>query len=65
MDGWSLLKAIRSDSRLSRLPCIAITAYHNSTVKHEAMVAGFDAFLPKPLDDAAFARELNRVFTDG
>ena len=64
MDGWSLLKAIRSAPHTSHLPCIAITAYHNSTVKYEAMIAGFDAFLPKPLDDSVFVRELNRVLAD-
>jgi len=65
MDGWSLLKAFQSEPRTSHLPCIAITAYHNSTVKHEAMVAGFDAFLPKPLGDSALVRELNRVLAEG
>ena len=49
---------------LVRLPCIIITAYHTSQLKHEALEAGFDAYFSKPLDDTSFLRELDQVIAD-
>lgn len=61
MDGIMLIQQIRATPQLHDLKCVAITAYHTSTVKAKAIEAGFDAYLPKPLDDTAFIRELERV----
>lgn len=61
MDGWDLLRAIRSNPQTAALPCVAITAYHTSVVRQQAIEAGFDAYFPKPLDDSTFVRELSRV----
>ena len=65
MDGIELVRAIREHKRLHALPCVAITAYHSSAVKQQALASGFDAYFPKPLDDTAFVRELERVITQG
>lgn len=64
MDGWELLQAIRGNPKLANLPCIAITAYHTSVVRQQAIEAGFDAYFPKPLDDTSFVREVSRVITN-
>lgn len=61
MDGIGLIQTIRATHHLQGLPCIAITAYHTSQVKQQALQAGFDAYFPKPLDDTAFVRELERI----
>lgn len=61
MDGIELIQTIRANSFLRDLPAIAITAYHTSAVKQQALNAGFDAYFPKPLDDTAFVRELERI----
>jgi CheY-like chemotaxis protein len=50
MDGIQLLREIRSSETLSRLPCIAVTAYHTPELKQQAIAEGFDAYFPKPLD---------------
>ena len=50
MDGWGLLSEIRQRDNLSHLPCLAITAYHDSSVRQKSMDVGFDAYLPKPLN---------------
>lgn len=63
MDGVELVRKIRAHAILNSLPCIAITAYHTSAVKQQALASGFDAYFPKPLDDTAFVRELERVVT--
>src|SRR5258706_5183289 len=50
IDGWELLKAIRSDPQTAAMPCVAITAYHSSEVILEAGRNGFAAYFAKPLD---------------
>jgi two-component system, cell cycle response regulator DivK len=64
MNGWSLLEGIRTNPRTAMLPCVAITAFHSSGVRKEAIEAGFSAYFPKPLEDTAFLRELTRVIQE-
>lgn len=61
MDGMQLISAIRALEATAALPCVMVTAYHTSQVKHEAIAAGFDAYFPKPVDDTVFIRELERL----
>lgn len=49
-DGWQLLQAIRSEASLSGVPVIAMTSYHSPSVERDALRAGFDAYLPKPIN---------------
>jgi CheY-like chemotaxis protein len=65
MNGWALLEAIRSNPQTANMPCVAMTAYHNSGVRQEAIQAGFNAYFPKPLEDTAFLRELTHVIQQG
>src|SRR5260221_14333196 len=60
MDGLSLIRTIRENPATARIPCCAMTAYHTSTVKQQAIDSGFDAYFAKPLDDTLFVRELGR-----
>lgn len=60
-DGWQLLSEIRATPETASLPCIAITAYHTSKLREDAIKAGFTAYLPKPLDPTLFAREVERL----
>ena len=63
MDGMELLGEIRSSAGISNLPCIAITAFHTSSVRMQALKAGFDAYFPKPLNNTAFVQELDRIIS--
>lgn len=60
-DGWELMTDIRKNPDTSHLICIAVTAFHTSKLRGDALKAGFDAYFPKPLDAAEFARELNLI----
>jgi CheY-like chemotaxis protein len=60
-DGWELLAEIRSSAGTSELPCIAVTAYHTSKLREEAIKAGFTAYFAKPIDATAFARRLEEL----
>ncbi|PJF44738.1 MAG: hypothetical protein CUN55_02355 [Phototrophicales bacterium] len=57
-DGWQLLSAIRDTPSTENLTCVAVTAFHTSKTREEALLAGFDAYFAKPLDPTHFAREL-------
>ncbi len=60
MDGFQLLQAIRSDSRLSSTPVILLSARAGEESRIEGLEAGADDYLVKPFT----ARELNaRVAT--
>jgi chemosensory pili system protein ChpA (sensor histidine kinase/response regulator) len=61
MDGWQLLEHIRGNPATADLPCIAVTAYHTSAVRHDALAAGFNAYFAKPFDDMGFVREVSEI----
>jgi CheY-like chemotaxis protein len=61
MDGWELLRAVRSNPATAHVPVAAVTAYHSTSVAQEAIRAGFDAYFPKPIEAVSFFQELERV----
>jgi CheY-like chemotaxis protein len=65
MDGLSLLQTIRSTPQTAALPTVVCTAYHSSLVKRQALEAGCNAYLTKPLDGKYFLAELARVIENG
>jgi CheY-like chemotaxis protein len=64
ISGWEVLKRIRHNPETNGLPCVAITAYHDSVVAQEAIEAGFDAYFPKPLA-LSFGKDISRVLAGG
>ncbi len=49
MDGFQLLAQVREQAGIN-LPAIAMTAFHTPELRERALEAGFDAYVPKPLD---------------
>lgn len=64
MHGTELVKEIRDSSVTGSLPCIAITAYHSSVVRKEAIEAGFDAYFAKPVDEMTLFRALTDIISN-
>lgn len=60
MDGWQLLNNIRQNPQTEKLPCVAVTAYHSSRTREEALKKGFVAYFSKPIDTATFSTELKK-----
>lgn len=60
-DGWELLREILDNPQTRNVPCIAVTAYHTSKLREEALRAGFTAYFPKPIDGTQLGRELDRL----
>jgi len=64
MDGWQLLNAIRQNPATADLLCVAITAFHSSKTRAEAIKAGFDAYIPKPVDSTGFIRTVDSLLSE-
>jgi CheY-like chemotaxis protein/two-component sensor histidine kinase len=56
-DGYCLIRRLRSlpDERGGRVPAIALTAYARSQDRDEALSAGFDVHLTKPIEPSELA----------
>lgn len=62
MDGWELIRQIRRTPEMQPIRAVAVTAFHSTSVAHEAIRAGFDAYFPKPIEATSFVRGLEDVF---
>jgi two-component system CheB/CheR fusion protein len=63
-NGWELLDEILNTPQTSALKCIAVTAYHSSKLREEALSAGFYAYFPKPIEATVFVRELTHILAE-
>ncbi|MCK6580499.1 MAG: response regulator [Anaerolineae bacterium] len=60
-DGWQILADIRDNPQIGELPCVAVTAFHTSKLREEALQAGFNAYFSKPVETTSFARSLEAL----
>lgn len=64
MNGYELAKAIRADAQLKRLVLVALTGYGGAEDKAQAMAAGFDYHLVKPVDVDTLGSLVSRIGSD-
>jgi two-component system, cell cycle response regulator DivK len=64
MDGWEALRQLRADGRTRDLRIVALTAHAMAGVRDEALAAGFDGYLSKPIDALTFAETVSRFVGD-
>ncbi len=50
VDGVEALRRLRSDERTSSIPVLALTAQAMSGDRERFLAAGFDGYIPKPVD---------------
>ena len=58
MDGNAVVREIRSDPQLSKLPVVALTAYAMQGDREKALALGFNSYITKPIDIPAFRAEV-------
>lgn len=61
-DGRWLIRSVRAlGGRHALIPAIAVTAYRETEAESDALLAGFDAYLEKPLDFRRLIETILRV----
>jgi CheY-like chemotaxis protein len=63
MDGFAVIRRIRENPRLAKLPVVAVTAYAMRGDQERILKSGFDGYLSKPVNPSSLAAELDRVLT--
>jgi CheY-like chemotaxis protein len=58
MDGYQVLAELRADPRTAAIPVVAVTAYAMVGDRDDALAAGFDGYLPKPITPRTFAQTI-------
>jgi CheY-like chemotaxis protein len=63
MDGFELVRRIRQDRRLFRIPVIAVSALASEADYRRTLEAGFSGHLAKPITFGVVEAQLRRVFS--
>ncbi len=64
MDGFEVLRAVRHDERLKRLPIIMITSRTGEKHKQEALELGVNRYLGKPFQEASLLSTIEEVLNE-
>jgi signal transduction histidine kinase/ActR/RegA family two-component response regulator len=64
MDGYEVARRVRRDPQLKDIVLVALTGYGRERDKHDAMVAGFEHHLVKPVDPDVLHGLVARVVKD-
>lgn len=65
IDGFVLIQQIREATHSSQIPAIALTAYVSEADQTQALVAGFQEHLAKPMEPAKLVRTILKVLSRG
>jgi two-component system cell cycle response regulator DivK len=58
MDGGAAVRQLKADPRTAVIPVVAVTAFAMPEDRERLLAAGFDAYLPKPIDTRAFTDQV-------
>jgi len=61
LNGWETLVEIRANPDTAHIPVIAITAYGSDRVAQDALEAGFNGYIPKPIKPTQFVGQVTRM----
>ncbi|HKO00259.1 MAG TPA: response regulator [Thermoanaerobaculia bacterium] len=65
MDGLSVVREIKSDSRMSGVPILALTAHAMRGDKDRFLEAGCDGYISKPIDVKTFLSSIEQYVAKG
>lgn len=61
MNGYQVLEILKADARLKQIPVIAVTANAMPRDIEKGLMAGFQAYLTKPIDLASFLQAVDQA----
>lgn len=63
INGYDALRQLRADAATARIPTIALTAQAMKGDQEAALEAGFDAYIPKPINTRTFCATVARLLS--
>jgi CheY-like chemotaxis protein len=64
IDGLAATREIRSDPEFSRVPIVAVSAHDTADFHNDALDAGCDAYVTKPINYSELEELVNRLLQD-
>lgn len=61
MNGYEVVRSLRSDPAFRATPMIAVTAFSMRDDRDVAIAAGFDGYISKPIDPERFVGQLEEL----
>jgi CheY-like chemotaxis protein len=61
IDGFQLARSLRADPETRELAMVAVTTYPEEYPRHDALLAGFDGYLVKPISTRTLPDELKQI----
>jgi two-component system cell cycle response regulator len=65
IDGYSAVKMLKQDPELRKIPVLALTAHAMEGHEKQAMQAGFDGYITKPINTKSFRKTIADFFQNG
>lgn len=63
MDGYAVVKALRTHPPLEQVPVVAVTSYAMAGDREKALEAGCDGYLEKPINPETFVADVRRYLS--
>ena len=60
MDGYAVARVLRGKPCLCKTPIVAVTSYAMPGDRENALAAGFNGYIEKPINPATFVEEVSR-----
>ena len=65
MDGYAISRALSQDPKFRRIPRVAVTALAMVGDREKVLAAGFDGYIPKPIDPENFVKQVEKFLPRG
>jgi CheY-like chemotaxis protein len=64
IDGYEATRQLRAEPETRHCVIVALTASATPEEKDQALAAGCDAYIAKPIDTRAFPRQISQFFSE-
>jgi CheY-like chemotaxis protein len=65
MDGYAVARALKSDPSLQAVPIVAVTSFAMLGDREQALAAGCNGYIEKPINPRTFVTDVERYLTAG